>query len=90
MAPILSIERWQVIEQLVKQSIIDDKELVFTLCVGSYEEIVRGKAFLLNESLQSFLVNHRVIMAKDIVAVNYPETEEDALVEMEAEWYDFF
>ncbi|KGL43561.1 hypothetical protein [Listeria newyorkensis] len=84
-APILTKERWHAIEQLVKQSIVDDTELEFTLCIGSYEEIVRGKAFLFNESLQSFLVNHRVVMGKEIVAVSYPDKYEDELLEMEVQ-----
>ncbi|MBC2177778.1 hypothetical protein HCB27_14310 [Listeria booriae] len=84
-APILSKERWQAIEYLVKQSIVEDKELEFTLCVGSYEEIVRGKAYLFNESLQSFLVNCRVIMGKDIVTVNYVDKSDRELLEMEVQ-----
>ncbi|MBC1937875.1 hypothetical protein HCA69_16045 [Listeria grandensis] len=84
-APILTKARWQAIEYLVKQSILEDKELEFTLCIGSYEEIVCGKAYLFNESLQSFLVNYRVIMGKDIVAVNYVEKADCELLEMEVQ-----
>ncbi|MBC1491040.1 hypothetical protein HCI99_04335 [Listeria booriae] len=89
-APILTEKRWNDIEQVVKQSIIDDAELEFVLCVGSYEEVIRGKPFLFNESLRSFLVNHRVIMGKEIVAVNYLDESDRILKEMEAQHYDFF
>ncbi|MBC2164854.1 hypothetical protein [Listeria booriae] len=86
-APILSEQRWTEMEALVKQSIEQDATLELVLCIGSYEEIVRGKLFLLNETLQSFLVNHRVVMAKEIVEIRYPEEKKSAL---EAEKYEWF
>lgn len=89
-APILSKERWNEMEQLVKKSIIDDVELEFVLCIGSYEEIVQGKAFLFNEDLQSFLVNHRVIMGKEVVEIRYPDNSRVDALEMEALRYEFF
>ncbi|WP_052008947.1 hypothetical protein [Listeria riparia] len=90
-APILSEKRWAEMENLVKDSIHADTILEFVLCIGSYEEIIRGKAFLLNESLRSFLVNHRVIMAKEIVEIRYPENriQLELDLELEAEKYEW-
>ncbi|MBC1604444.1 hypothetical protein HCJ39_06930 [Listeria rocourtiae] len=89
-APILTKKRWAEMEALVKQSIEKDTTLEFVLCIGSYEEIIRGKVYLLNETLQSFLVNHRVVMAKEIVEIRYPEDSNQLQLELEAEMYDIF
>ncbi|RQW65313.1 hypothetical protein DUK53_17085 [Listeria sp. SHR_NRA_18] len=89
-APILSAKRWAEMEALVRQSIHTDTVLEFVLCIGSYEEIIRGKPFLLNESLQSFLVNHRVVMAKEIVEIRYPTNKDQMQLELEAAAHDFF
>ncbi|MBC2057949.1 hypothetical protein HCJ57_15590 [Listeria booriae] len=89
-APILTKERWAEMEALVKQSTRNDTVLEFVLCIGSYEEIIQGKPFLLNESLQSFLVNHRVVMAKEIVEIRYPSSKNQLELELEAAAYDFF
>ncbi|ENA1576549.1 hypothetical protein ABFW39_002979 [Listeria monocytogenes] len=68
--PIISMKRWEQYLTLIKDSIVNDYPLRFTIYSGGYEHHVSGKCYLFNESLRTILVNGIIVRDQEIIEIN--------------------